>query len=295
MLFDPKIGLKLRTTGYQWAKANMTGCEKVLCINPSNKYTISEAFELGKVEKIWAVNSNSNQIDKTLKERAKERLRQRQNPHHGSFKEYMDTRTSCWILEEMNGEFYCDCPISMKGKLCQHSNGMLYIQGNLEVTSEVRSVPLGQKRKRGRPKKLPSCLTKSPIQVRVPAADVQEDHPVADVLYEDPDVQVHLGLEPTRQAVQPCTVPLPSQEQASSSRRKRRTKAIPDKPIQKSAYELMREDNIREREALFESLEITEAVVSCREALPVASSRRGRGTKRKTVEQASPRRLRSRK
>ena len=126
-------------------------------------------------------------------------------------------------------------------------------------------------------------------------ADVQVDHPVADVLFEDPDVQVHLGLEPTRQAVQPSAIPLPSQEQASISRRKRRTKTIPDKPVQKSAYELMREDNIREREALFESLEITEAVVSCREALPVASSRRGRGTKRKTVEQASPRRLRSRK
>ena len=76
MLFDPKIGLKLRTTWYQWAKANMTGCEKVLGINPSNKYTISEAFELVKVEKIWAVNSNSNQIDKNLKERAKERLSQ---------------------------------------------------------------------------------------------------------------------------------------------------------------------------------------------------------------------------
>ena len=71
--------------------------------------------------------------------------------------------------------------------------------------------------------------------------------------------------------------------------------AIPDKPVQKSAYKFMRENNIREREALFESLEITEAVVSCREVLPVASSRWGRGTKRKTVEQASPRRLRSRK
>ena len=42
--------------------------------------------------------------------------------------------------------------------------GMLFKSGFLEVTPEVRSVPLGQKRKRGRPKKLPNCLARSPIR-----------------------------------------------------------------------------------------------------------------------------------
>ena len=119
------------------------------------------------MDKIWAVNSNSNKIQKTLKERAKERMKQRQNPDHKSFQEYINVRTSCWLLEERNGEFNCDCPVDMKGKLCQHSNGMSYLQGKLEVTSEVRSVPVGQKRKRGGPKKLPSnCLPRSPVQAQ---------------------------------------------------------------------------------------------------------------------------------
>ena len=39
---------------------------------------------------------------------------------------------------------------------------MSYRQGLLEVTPEVRSVPLGVKRKRGRPKKVGHCLSRSP-------------------------------------------------------------------------------------------------------------------------------------
>ena len=42
----------------------------------------------------------------------------------------------------------------------------MYMNGILEVTSDVRSVPLGQKRKRGRPKNIPNCLVKSPVIVR---------------------------------------------------------------------------------------------------------------------------------
>ena len=41
---------------------------------------------------------------------------------------------------------------------------MLYFNGQLEVTSEVRSIPLGAKRKPGRPKKLPNPLTMSPAK-----------------------------------------------------------------------------------------------------------------------------------
>ena len=39
---------------------------------------------------------------------------------------------------------------------------MAYRQGYLEVTPEVRSVPLGAKRKRGRPKKVGHCMARSP-------------------------------------------------------------------------------------------------------------------------------------
>ena len=44
---------------------------------------------------------------------------------------------------------------------------MGYKEGKREVTSQVRAVPLGQKRKRGRPKGLGNCLVTSPAQSRV--------------------------------------------------------------------------------------------------------------------------------
>ena len=39
---------------------------------------------------------------------------------------------------------------------------MMFKTGSLDVTSEIRSVPLGEKRKKGRPKKIQHCLLMSP-------------------------------------------------------------------------------------------------------------------------------------
>ena len=44
----------------------------------------------------------------------------------------------------------------------QHCVGLMYKTGKLEVTADVRAKPLGQKRKRGRPAKIPLCLARSP-------------------------------------------------------------------------------------------------------------------------------------
>ena len=43
---------------------------------------------------------------------------------------------------------------------------MHYKTGSLEATPDVRSVPFGAKRRKGRPKKIPNCLVKSPISVQ---------------------------------------------------------------------------------------------------------------------------------
>lgn len=266
-------------------KLNRTGMEKVIRINPGNKYTVTEVFELGSVDKIWAVNSNSNKIEKSLKERAKERIKQREKPEHINYQQYLDVRSSCWLLEERNGEYYCDCPVAMKGKLCHHTVGMSYLQGKLEVTSEVRSVPLGQKRKRGRPKKLPiNCLERSPIQLPREEPDLElEPHEEQVSAVQDQALQV---LDPG------------ASSSAQQSRRGRGKKTAPTRIAEKSAYELIREDNIREREALFESLNLREAIDECSEAQqePPKTNKRGKGTKRKTTErESSPRRLRPRK
>jgi hypothetical protein len=65
------------------------------------------------------VNSSGGlKSSKFLKERAKERLANRELPLSTTFDEYMEIRSSFWILEERveNGrrDFFCDCPVGMK-------------------------------------------------------------------------------------------------------------------------------------------------------------------------------------
>ena len=165
MLFNPRDGLKLRTDGYQWLKSIKSASDQIICVKPGSKYTVSGQFDLGIVNNLWVVGSSCNKIVGSLKQRAKERIKQRGSPSFASFDNFLEVRQSCWILEERNDEFYCDCPVGMKGKQCKHEVGLMFKNGHLEVTSEVRSVPINQKRKRGRPKKLPHCLSKSPVRI----------------------------------------------------------------------------------------------------------------------------------
>ena len=106
-LFNPKDGLKLRTDGYQWLKSNKAGsADRIICVKPDNKYTVSKEFGLGDVDNIWVVASSSNKMEGSLKERAKERIKQRGTPNFKSFDHYKKVRTSCWIVEERFGNFY---------------------------------------------------------------------------------------------------------------------------------------------------------------------------------------------
>ena len=116
-LHGDKNSLALRTAGYQWYMMNNVGQDKIIRINPKGKYTVSESseFNLGKVSNLWAVNSSEGlKSGLSLKERAKERLAHRELPLSSSFDDYLRIRSSCWILEEREGDFYCDCPVGMK-------------------------------------------------------------------------------------------------------------------------------------------------------------------------------------
>ena len=158
ILFNDRNGLKMRTDGYQWFRQNKTGTERILKINPKDKYTVKDSPDL-----IWSVETSSNKSDKGLKERAKDRIKNREIPTSETFDEYVKMRCSCWIIEQKDDDFYCDCPVGMKGKMCKHTVGLMYRTGLLEESSDVRSVPLGKKRRKGRPKKLPHCLAVSPL------------------------------------------------------------------------------------------------------------------------------------
>ena len=117
-LFKEKSGLKLRTDGYQWMKqTKVKASDKIIKVDPRGKYTISESseFQLGKVDQIWVVASSDNTLtDMSLKRLAKQRINLRGEPEFDSFDHYMAIRTSCWILEYRDGQFFGDCPIGMK-------------------------------------------------------------------------------------------------------------------------------------------------------------------------------------
>ena len=115
-VLDSTQSLKLRTDGYSWYKQNKLGSDKMISINPRNKYTVTESLEftLGNVDNLWVVDSGCYKGEKSLKIRAKERMENRALPSSQNFNEYMEMRTSCWIIEEVQGDYFCDCPICAK-------------------------------------------------------------------------------------------------------------------------------------------------------------------------------------
>ena len=75
----------------------------------------SSEFTLGKVDALWVVASSANPFPETnLKKLAKQSIKLCGNLDFSSFDQYMAIRQSCWILEERDGEFFCDCPKGMK-------------------------------------------------------------------------------------------------------------------------------------------------------------------------------------
>ena len=119
-------GLKLRTDGYSWYRTHDKSSNYVR-ISTSGRSTVSEDLRLGKVDAIWAVPSSSGDPEMSLKDHAKRRMKARLIPDNTSFTEYLEIRKSCWIIEEREGQFYCDCPIGMKGHLCK-VNIILFIE-----------------------------------------------------------------------------------------------------------------------------------------------------------------------
>ena len=155
--------LNMKTKAYQWyVKSKVATGGKILNVrNPETKYTVMQDYGLGAVDSLWAVMSSSPGEER-LQDRAKERILQRAVPACSTFDSFVKMRQSCWILEEKDGEFFCDCFEGSKGRLCKHSIGMMYFAGYLTPEDDVRAVPLGGKRKRGRPAKNRHCLLRSP-------------------------------------------------------------------------------------------------------------------------------------
>ena len=185
--YRSKDALSRRTKAYQQYCSMKGGSPKYGPIKrPETKYTVHHDFNLGEVDSLWVMTSSADKSDTTLKDRCKLRMENRAFPKVKTFDEYVSIRTSCYILEEKDGVFFCDCWEGMKGKNCHHSGAMMYNTERWLAESDVRSVPLGKSRKPGRPKKNPHCLLRSPTRM-IPDPAVETDHDLeVDVDEEDP-------------------------------------------------------------------------------------------------------------
>ena len=158
ILFSKPDGLKLRSAGYDWLQMNKAN---------SNFVQIQVKKEIQTLQKdvstIYAIKSSNTPSDVALKDCAKKRLKSRYDiSTFTNLDEAIKVRLSCHLIEQSREDFYCDCKMGIKGHICKHSVALMYKCNILDIDSEVRSKPIGQKRKRGCPKKLPACLATSP-------------------------------------------------------------------------------------------------------------------------------------
>ena len=108
--------------------------------------------------------------DKSLSELAKLRVEARGSPattNYTNLKHYIELRTSCWIVEQVGREFYCDCPVGITGHICKHVMALAYDHLNFPVLDTLQPKRFNNlRRKVGRPAKVgPALCTKGPNNV----------------------------------------------------------------------------------------------------------------------------------
>ena len=89
------------------------------------------------------------------------RLIKRMTPAYSSLGEFFKIRISFHIVEEINGDFFCDCYYGIKGHLCRHTMALTFDRTNFAVDPRLNAVKF-TRRKKGRPKKLGLALTREP-------------------------------------------------------------------------------------------------------------------------------------
>ncbi|CAF1497238.1 unnamed protein product [Rotaria sp. Silwood1] len=135
---EPPISLELWTSSYQWAKST----KDIICIsNNSSKIYYIPARDL----------QSNKEADLTKYENKKWTTL---NQFRKSF--------DIWRMEMENNEAWkkskCNCPAVFKHYICKHIVGMAIRLKYCKPPSAAKTVPIGEKRKRGRPTKAKAAL-----------------------------------------------------------------------------------------------------------------------------------------
>ena len=113
-----KTNLSRLTDGWKWAHENRKGTpNKVVRIAKStqNYITISEENNMGEVDQLFAVNTKNGVSD--LISKAKAKLSERSNPSGKSWDEKKKILAGCYLIEERDGDYWCDCFEGIKGRI----------------------------------------------------------------------------------------------------------------------------------------------------------------------------------
>ena len=130
------LDLKMKTEGFQWMMLNQ-----------------KEDDILRVRNKIYILSSHSQKKGDKLKEKANEYISRFKKKDFASFEQFKDLKTSVYELEEDDDFYICNCPIGLKKYLCKHAIGLAIKLKNFQIPETAMSVPLAEKRTRGRPKK----------------------------------------------------------------------------------------------------------------------------------------------
>ena len=157
----PKDSLRILTNGHVYYREFLRKPKPGgwLEVKPTGLSTLSDRadVQMGRVVAIHALRTSSNPMpEQSLKVLARLRLKLRADPSSiTSLTSYLDIRSSCWLIEELeDGQFNCDCRKGFKGKNCCHELALSYKKERIEVLPHAEALKLGERRKRGRPKKI---------------------------------------------------------------------------------------------------------------------------------------------
>ncbi|CAF4537726.1 unnamed protein product [Didymodactylos carnosus] len=135
---EPTITLQLWTFSYQWAKSN----KNIVCIPSGSK-------------KIYYIPARDLQ---SLTQTDLDRYKQQKFTTFNQFQKSFDI----WCLEMENNSHWktskCNCPAFLKNYICKHVAGMSIRLKYYKPPAAAKTVPIGEKRKRGRPAKAKPAL-----------------------------------------------------------------------------------------------------------------------------------------
>ena len=139
---------------------------EILDFEPSMTLSSNPGMDMGPVTKLIGLPATNNTDPQlahlSLPDLVRLRLEKRSHPEYNSFQEFFSIRSSCHLVEEINGDFYCDCFFGIKGHLCKHTLALTYDRNKeFPVDPRLNAVKF-QKRTAGRPKSRGLALTRDP-------------------------------------------------------------------------------------------------------------------------------------